>query len=168
MMPITFCYFLENDVRNLKIMEGQWKANTREKKECLYCEMNLSAGRDGAHCIDYSAFFFFPSIGFSNEFHVVIMMFLMKPVRIMKVKTDESTNKHSNLWVWALWATHQWDKQKIQRCQSHLAAVKLFLRALTSCRSEHWKGFLSQRRAACLTSHVESIISHSCSVSHLI
>lgn len=112
--------------------------------------------------------FFFPSIGFSNEFHVVIMMFLMKPVRIMKVKTDESTNKHSNLWVWALWATHQWDKQKIQRCQSHLAAVKLFLRALTSCRSEHWKGFLSQRRAACLTSHVESIISHSCSVSHLI
>lgn len=60
MMPITF-YFLKNDVRNLKIMEGQWKANTRgkKKKECLYCEMNLSAGRDGAHCIDYSAFFFF-------------------------------------------------------------------------------------------------------------
>lgn len=59
--------------------------------------MNLSAGRDGAHCIDYSVFCFFSSIRFSDEFHVVIMMFLMKPVRIMKVETDESANKHSNL-----------------------------------------------------------------------
>lgn len=42
-------------------------------------------------------FFFFSSIRFSDEFHVVIMMFLMKPVRIMKVETDESANKHSNL-----------------------------------------------------------------------
>lgn len=70
MMPITF-YFLKNDVRNLKIMEGQWKANTREKnkKECLYCEMNLSAGRDGAHCIDYSAFFFLnPRLDFQMNF----------------------------------------------------------------------------------------------------
>lgn len=82
-----------------------WKVNEKQtpeekkKRECLYCEMNLSAGRDGAHCIDYSAFFFFffSSIRFSDEFHVVIMMFLMKPVRIMKVETDESANKYSNL-----------------------------------------------------------------------
>ena len=44
-----------------------------------------------------TALFFFFSIRFSDEFHVVIMMFLMKPVRIMKVGTDESANKHSNL-----------------------------------------------------------------------
>lgn len=73
------------------------KHQRKKKKECLYCEMNLSAGRDGAHCIDYSVFCFFSSIRFSDEFHVVIMMFLMKPVRIMKVETDESANKHSNL-----------------------------------------------------------------------
>ena len=39
-----------------------WKVNEKQtpekKKECLYCEMNLSGGRDGAHCIDYSSFFF--------------------------------------------------------------------------------------------------------------
>lgn len=52
-----------------------WKVNEKQtpeekkKKECLYCEMNLSAGRDGAHCIDYSAFFFLnPRLDFQMNF----------------------------------------------------------------------------------------------------